>query len=569
VPISIVSGNLSGLKPSQIKRLHGLAKRRVPPDLLVSSELAKSLLEVTGDTARQIGVLLSRGGAVEAVMVGTDREIIVPDLSDWRLGRKRLRGLRLVHTHIGDDALTPDDLADLSLLRFDAMVALAERSPGAPPTCSWAHLLPPNPDNRVYEIHPSQPLARAPADLREFLSSLDAQLAGAAGLYDVRDTRERAILVSASTRSRAEQEDVLTELRELARSAGLLVLDEVVQRPNAVNPRFLLGKGKLREVVIKALQYGADLVVFAQDLTPLQVKAIGELTEMRVIDRTQLILDIFARRAHSRDGRVQVELAQLKYRLPRLADRSTALSRLTGGIGGRGPGETRLEVDRRRVRDRIAQLERELDALSRARAQRRGRRESSRVPIVSIVGYTNAGKSTLLNTLTKSDVFTENLLFATLDTTTRRLRTPRERDVIITDTVGFIQSLPKDLLGAFRPTLDELKDANLLLHVVDASHPLVDAHISAVESILDGLGVANLPTLYVFNKMDQADPDVTHGLLARYGGIAISARDPATLGPLVDELDRRIPGPIDRDGSTEDVPDAQTKPGLDLLPSRD
>jgi GTP-binding protein HflX len=516
---------------------------------------------MTADTGRQIGVLLSRGGGVEAVMVGTDREIIVPDLSDWRLGRKRLRGLRLVHTHLGDDALTQDDLADLSLLRFDAMVALAERGSGAPPTCSWAHVLPPNPDGRIYEVHPSQPLARAPADLREFLSSLDAQLATSAGLYDVRDSRERAILVSASTRSRGEQEDVLTELRELARSDGLLVLDEVVQRLHAVNPRFLLGKGKLREVVIKALQYGADLLVFAQDLTPLQVKAIGELTEMRVIDRTQLILDIFARRAHSRDGRVQVELAQLKYRLPRLAERSTALSRLTGGIGGRGPGETRLEVDRRRVRDRIAQLERELEALSRARSQRRGLRDASRIPIVSIVGYTNAGKSTLLNALTKSDVFTENLLFATLDTTTRRLRTPRERDVIITDTVGFIQSLPKDLLGAFRPTLDELKDADLLLHVVDASHPRVDAHIEAVESILEGLGVASIPTLFVFNKMDQADPETTHGLLARHGGVAISAQDPATLGALVDELDKRLAGIAERVGSTEEAHDPQPEEG--------
>jgi GTP-binding protein HflX len=372
------------------------------------------------------------------------------------------------------------------------------------------------------------------------LAALDAQLAKAGGLYDVRDQRERAILVSASSAPRGEQEDALDELRALARTARLAVLDEVVQRPHAVNPRYLLGKGKLREVVIKALQYGADLLVFAQDLTPLQVKAIGELTEMRVIDRTQLILDIFARRAHSRDGRVQVELAQLKYRLPRLAERSTALSRLTGGIGGRGPGETRLEVDRRRTRDRIAQLERELEALGRARAQRRALRTAARLPIVSIVGYTNAGKSTLLNALTKSDVLTEDLLFATLDTTSRRLRTPRERDVIITDTVGFIQSLPKDLLGAFRPTLDELKDATLLLHVVDASHLRVEEHINAVNGILDGLGVGHLPILFAFNKIDRTDPDTVRGLLARYGGVAISARDAATFGPLLVEIDRLL-----------------------------
>ncbi|MEW6682192.1 MAG: GTPase HflX [Nitrospirota bacterium] len=535
--ISIVTGNLSGLKPAQLKRIHNLARRRVPPDLLVSPELAKSLLDLTFDTSRQIGVLLSRGGAVEAVAVGSDREITIPDLSDWRLGRKRLRGLRMVHTRLHDETLTQDDLTDLALLRLDAMAVLSARSTGAPPTCSWAHLLPPNPEGRVYEVSAPEPLARTPGDLRAFLASLDDQLAKSGGLYDVRDARERAILVSASSAPRGEQEDALAELRALARSAQLVVLDEVVQRLHAVNPRYLLGKGKLREVVIRALQYGADLLVFAQDLTPLQVKTIGELTEMRVIDRTQLILDIFARRAHSRDGRVQVELAQLKYRLPRLAERSTALSRLTGGIGGRGPGETRLEVDRRRTRDRIGHLERELEALSRARAQRRALRTSARVPIVSIVGYTNAGKSTLLNVLTKSDVLTEDLLFATLDTTTRRLRTPRERDVIITDTVGFIQALPRDLLGAFRPTLDELKDATLLLHVVDASHPRVDEHIKAVNAILDNLGVGHIPTLFAFNKIDQADPAAVQGLLARYGGVAISARDPATLGPLLAEMD--------------------------------
>ena len=516
----------------------------MPPDLLVSPELARALAELSAEIGRQLGVLISRAGAVEAVMVGTERELVIPDLPNWRLGRKRLRGLRMVHTHLGSEALTQDDLADLALLRLDAMLALSVQPDGAPGRCSWAHLLPPNPEGRVYDVQPSIPFHRLECNVRAFLASLDAQLAKAGGLYDVRDARERAILVSVSTQSRAVQEDSFEELRALARSAGLVVLDEVMQRPHGVNPRSLLGKGKLREVVIKALQHGADLLVFDQDLTPLQVKAIGEITEMRVIDRTQLILDIFARRAHSRDGTVQVELAQLKYRLPRLADRSTALSRLTGGIGGRGPGETRLEVDRRRVRDKIAHLERELITLSRARAQRRARRASNRVPIVSIVGYTNAGKSTLLNTLTNSHIPTEDLLFATLDTTSRRLRTPRERELIITDTVGFIQALPRDLLGAFRPTLDELQDADLLLHVVDASHPRVEQHIRAVNAILEGLGVATIPALFVFNKTDRADPDVTRALLARHGGVAVSALDPASLDPLIQEFDRRF-GPAE------------------------
>ncbi|MEO5656814.1 MAG: GTPase HflX [Nitrospiria bacterium] len=511
------------------------------------------LLELSHEIGRQLGLLISRNGAIEAVMVGTEREIVVPDLPDWRLGRKRLRGLRMVHSHLGAVALTQDDLADLALLRLDAMAALSSDPPPGAPHVAWAHLLPPNPEGRIYEIHPSGPLTRLDEDLRAFLTSLDAQLAKAGGMHDVRDTRERAILISVSTQPRALQEDSFDELRALARSADLVVLDAVLQRPHGINPRYLLGKGKLREVVIKALQHGADLLVFDQDLTPLQVKAIGETTEMRVIDRTQLILDIFARRAHSRDGTVQVELAQLKYRLPRLADRSTALSRLTGGIGGRGPGETRLEVDRRRVRDKIAHLERELDGLSRARSQRRARRSSNRVPIVSIVGYTNAGKSTLLNTLTHSHVETQDLLFATLDTTSRRVRTPREREMIVTDTVGFIQSLPRDLFGAFRPTLDELRDADLLLHVVDASHPVVERQIAAVEKILNDLELRETPRIFVFNKIDRADPGVVQSLIARHGGLAISACDASSLGPLLAELDRRVGGEPPLNGSVADV----------------
>jgi GTP-binding protein HflX len=512
----------------------------VPPDLLVGPELAKALTTLSGEIGRQLGVLISRGGNVEAVMVGTEREVVIPDLPNWKLGRKRLRGLRMVHTHLGDETLTQDDLADLALLRLDAMVALSINADGLPARCSWAHLLPPDPGGRIYEIRPSVPFHRLDCDLRTFLAALDAELAKATGLYDVRDSRDRAILVSASTLPRAFQEDSFEELRALARSAGLVVLDGVLQRPHAINPRYLLGKGKLREVVIKALQLGADLLVFDQDLTPLQVKAIGEAIEMRVIDRTQLILDIFARRAQTRDGTVQVELAQLKYRLPRLAERSTALSRLTGGIGGRGPGETRLEIDRRRVRDKIAHLERELLALSRARAQRRARRAANRIPIVSIVGYTNVGKSTLLNTLTRSRIPAEDLLFATLDTTSRRIRTPHEREIILTDTVGFIQALPRDLLGAFRSTLDELRDADLLLHVADASHPRVEQQIAAVGKILDDLGVGAISTLFVFNKTDRADSGVSQALLARYGGVAVSALDPASLDPLLEEFDRRF-----------------------------
>ena len=303
----------------------------------------------------------------------------------------------------------------------------------------------------------------------------------------------------------------MAELRELARTARVEVIDEFIQRPRSLNPRFLMGEGKMRDVVIQALQHGASMLIFDQELTPAQIRSISAMTELKVIDRSQLILDIFARRAKSLDGKVQVELAQLKYLLPRLTGRGVQMSRLMGGIGGRGPGETKLETDRRRIRDRIASLERELKELSRGRSQRRQQRIKAGVPIVSIVGYTNAGKSTLLNALTKSDVFTEDLLFATLDTSTRRLRFPREREVIITDTVGFIRSLPKSLMGAFKATLEELQDADLLLHVVDASNPRFEDQIAQVRAILAELELGDKQELLVFNKADLLDETEKEG----------------------------------------------------------
>jgi GTP-binding protein HflX len=310
-----------------------------------------------------------------------------------------------------------------------------------------------------------------------------------------------------------------------------------------------MGEGKMRDVVIRALQSGASMLIFDQELTPAQIRSISAMTELKVIDRSQLILDIFARRARSLDGKVQVELAQLKYLLPRLTGRGVQMSRLMGGIGGRGPGETKLETDRRRIRDRIASLERELKELSRGRAQRRQQRVKAGVPIISIVGYTNAGKSTLLNTLTKSDVFTEDLLFATLDTSTRRLRFPREREVIITDTVGFIRSLPKSLMGAFKATLEELQDADLLLHVVDASSPRFEDHIAQVRAILQELELGDKQELLVFNKADLLDglkkKDTVAFLRVRQtartqNSVTVSARDRKSLTPLVDELQRRF-----------------------------
>jgi GTP-binding protein HflX len=529
------------LKASQLRGLERLRRRRIPKTEVITTELARTLTELSHDIGRQIGLLVNRQGEIDTVIVGTEREIVIPDLSDYRLGRKRLRGVRCLHTHLKNEPLTRDDLTDLALLRLDLMVAIGVQENGLPDLISVAHLLPPNPDNRSYEVLPPVALHQFQLNFSAFISSLEDEMERILGTQvDLRDRRERAILISVSKKSRFAQEESLEELRELARSDDVVVLDEIVQRPKELNPKYLMGKGKLQELIMTALQKGATLLVFDQNLAPGQVKAIGEITELKVIDRTQLILDIFSRRAHSRDGKVQVELAQLKYLLPRLSERSTALSRLTGGIGGRGPGETRLEVDRRRAKDKIARLERELKALSSARLERRSQRIQSEIPIVSIVGYTNAGKSTLLNALTESRVRTEDLLFATLDTTTRRLRFPQEREIIITDTVGFIQELPEDLLGAFLPTLDELRDANLLIHLVDVSHPHFEHQMKAVENILSDLELHQIPQLLVFNKEDRRDPVEVKNLCLQYGAISISAIHRDTLPKLTSTIEERL-----------------------------
>jgi len=381
----------------------------------------------------------------------------------------------------------------------------------------------------------------------EFIENLEAEMERNRTISRG-DNRERAILISADVKPRYEMEESTDELKELAESANVVVLDTIIQRLKEINPRHLMGEGKLKEIVMNSMDRGATLLIFDQNLSPSQIRSIAEATELKVIDRSQLILDIFARRAHSRDGKVQVELAQLKYMLPRLMGKGTAMSRLMGGIGGRGPGETKLEVDRRRIRDRISHLEKELKILSEARKQRKQRRAAAALPIISIVGYTNAGKSTLLNTLTKSGTTVEDKMFATLDTASRRLRFPREREVIVTDTVGFIRDLPKDLMAAFRSTLEELEDADLLIHLVDISNSRFEQQIGAVEAILKDLGLEAKPRTIVFNKSDMVDRNTTENITSRYGAVAVSALDPQSLRPLLGEIESRIWEPKNGNG---------------------
>ncbi len=514
----------------------------MPVQQVITPELAKACAELSHDIRRQIGLIITRRGVVDRVIVGTGHSLDLTEVGQSRLGQRSLRGVRLVHTHLHDEPLNQEDLTDLALLRLDMIAAIGVGERGTPDHLYVAHLVAPNGAGKVCEVLPAGSVHHQDLDCEQFVTELEDELARITRSQAVSGGQEGAILVSASTRSRQEQEERLAELSDLAQSAGLRVLASVCQRVAEINPKYLLGSGKLKEVVIMALQRGADLLIFDQDLTPAQVRAITDLTEMKVLDRTQVILDIFARRAHSREGKLQVELAQLQYLLPRLAGGGTAMSRLGGGIGGRGPGETKLETDRRRVRDRISHLERELAAFVQHRDQRRARRIREMIPTISIVGYTNAGKSTLLNALTHSHVPAEDRPFETLDTASRRLRFPEDREVIITDTVGFIRDLPKPLMGAFRATLEELRDADVLLHLVDASSPDPDREIRAVEAILTELDLSRIPRVMALNKCDRLAPDQAEMLRRRYQAIGVSALAPASLLPLVELLQRTVKG---------------------------
>ena len=360
---------------------------------MITPELARYMTEISLEIGREIGVFIDRKGEIPYVVVGSAKDIILPEFKAYHVGTNRLRGIRFIHTHLNSKGLNKHDLTDLALLRFDLIAALEVNPQGLPGQIFMAHLLPPNKDGKIYEILPPVSFYQSKMNFSHFISALEEEiLRTRPKARDIHIIEERALLVSVTTGAKLEAEESIAELKELARTAHIQVLDTIIQRVPRYNPKYLMGSGKVQEMVIRALQLGAGLICFDQELTPDQITHICTLTELKVIDRPQLILDIFARRAQTLDGKVQVELAQLKYLLPRLKGKGTAMSRLTGGIGGRGPGETKLEIDRRRIRERISHLEKGLKTIGRRRRQKRSLRVKSGLPICSIIGYTNAGK---------------------------------------------------------------------------------------------------------------------------------------------------------------------------------
>lgn len=531
-------GNLSGLKPSQLKRIERITGRRVSPAVLISTELARDVAHISSEIRRQIGLLINRKGKVACVIVGDHHQIFIPGIVAQRVAAGRLTGLRCVHTHLKPDPLSQEDLTDLVLLRLDMMATITMTPDGRPDQIYAAHILPGENETQAYEVMPPIDPYHPDRFCLETILALEAEMAQQLALRESGGKGERALLISVTTSSRREALESFDELEQLAASAGIEIVDKILQQRTKVDPRILLGSGKLRDLAILAMQRHATMMVFDQELNPSQIKSITDQVELKVIDRTQLILDIFAQRAQTREGQLQVELAQLKYLLPRLISKNTAMSRLTGGIGGRGPGETKLELNRRQTRDRINRLENALRDVQKQRQQQRARRSKRHLPVVSIIGYTNAGKSTLLNNLTRSRVRAENRLFATLDPSSRRMKFPRETEVIITDTVGFIRDLPHELMTAFRATLEELENADLLLHVIDIHHPQYQKQVRSVERILEELDLSHIPTLRVLNKKDRLKPDDLATRVNILKGVPIAAIDSQTLHPLIDAMDQ-------------------------------
>ncbi len=536
-----VHGNLNGLKPGHKQRLERLYDRKVPREAIISVPLAQSLCELSSETGRQVGVTLDRAGKVQHVIVGDAERLFIPDLGRARAGAGRFRGIRLVHTHLHDEPLTSDDLTDLARLRLDLIAALGVDPEGRPRHLYHAHLMPAGSESATST--PTTTTVHAEdLDFSVFIENLEGEFSRRTLGAVETEGQVRAIAVHVTTGAKGaiDPDESLRELAELARTADVVMVDRMVQKRPQLDPRYLIGKGKLDELLLKTMQLDCDLIVFDQDLSPHQVKAIADVTDLKVIDRSQLILDIFARRAHTREGKLAVELAQLRYRLPRLAQQSTALSRLMGGVGGRGPGESKLEIDRRRARERITHLERELKQCAVQRQSQRSRREDRNVPVVAIIGYTNAGKSSLFNALTHSDVLAEDKLFATLHVTTRRMRFPQDRELVLIDTVGFIRDLPDDLQAAFKATLEEVTGADLLLHVADIADPRLRHQIESVERILTELDLMGIPRIRVFNKTDLLEPDLADNLCRNFGAMGVSAIQRPTTRALMEAVESRL-----------------------------
>ena len=496
-----VYGDLQGIRKNIIGQLEALYHSVIPSDQIITKELLACLSAMTEQLNREIAVYVNRHGKIISVAVGNNNTVCLPE-TNVRRSNNRLSGIRCIHTHPSPDStLSLLDITSLKDMRFDIMAAIGIVD-GKAAEASFGFISG-NKDD-AFEVQTIGPLAIEEfmsLDLPYLLMQLERNLESSAKPIGA-ENKERAILVGLDRQGKWDIKDSLTELAQLAQTAGAEVITSVIQKRAKPDAALYIGKGKVEEISHLRQAQDANLIIFDDELSPAQQRNLEQVIGVKVLDRTALILDIFAQRAHSYEGKLQVELAQLQYNLPRLGGQGLVLSRLGGGIGTRGPGETKLEVDRRRIRSRISDIERDINTIKKQREVRRERRQNSNILSIALVGYTNAGKSTLLNKLTDADVLAEDKLFATLDPTTRRVILPNGQEALLTDTVGFIQKLPHQLVAAFRATLEEVVQADLLLHVVDASHSHFQEQMDAVLEVLREIGVDTKETILVFNKID-------------------------------------------------------------------
>ncbi len=503
-----VNGNTEGVRDAMLARLDSLYRYEAEDGAFLPRELMKLLAECSCAMNREIAVYLTRDGEIVNVAIGTDCDV---ELTDYRLRRNedRLSRVRCVHTHPdGDGRLSDVDLSALKIFRYDAMTAVGVK--GGEPTFVQTAFLGEN-ESLIMD----EPVRWYRTPDAEWLNQIELSdsLVGREEAQAVADSREKAVLMG------IESHESLEELRRLAETAGAEVAGTFLQKRDKPDSALFIGRGRAEELARDCQALEADVCIFDEELTGVQARNLEEILRVKVIDRTTLILDIFAQRAASAEGKLQVELAQLQYRSARLIGMGTVLSRLAGGIGTRGPGESRLEISRRRIRERMTELNRRLEDLEKQRAVRRKSREKNKVPMVALVGYTNAGKSTLLNALTGADVYVEDQLFATLDAVSRRMETAEKTPYLLTDTVGFIRKLPHTLVSAFRSTLEEAALADVLVIVSDGASPDMAKQHDTVEEVLAELGATEQKRIEVINKCDAADPAPSFP-----GAILISAR---------------------------------------------
>lgn len=506
-----IKGNIKGIRDSVIAELQNLYDMQSPQ--LVSQELAVKLADITEYINREISVYITRSGQIIEIAVGDNATVELPSFSGRR-GAGRLSGIRCIHTHPGGNPyLSGVDISALKNNKYDAMVAIGVVSPDFTKSELTFGLITGIDSNENYTAECYGPYSIEDAENINFVntvSTIERILDKQTGTASLQVMSERAILIGMEwgrNDSLWTVEDSLEELKQLADTAGATVIKKFIQKRPKPDPAFFIGRGKVQELALYAQQENIDLCIFDDELSPAQQRNIESVMGIRILDRTALILDIFAQRARTNEGKLQVELAQLQYTLPRIMGKGLMLSRLGGGIGTRGPGETKLEVDRRRIRDRIAFIKDQIEKVKAVRSLHRSKRKKNNVFEVSLVGYTNAGKSTLLNTLTNSDIYAKDQLFATLDPTTRQLTLPNKQEIIITDTVGFIQRLPHQLIAAFRSTLEVVTEADLLVHVIDVSHELYKEQAAAVHEVLKEIGAETKPVITVYNKIDKLPPD--------------------------------------------------------------